>query len=101
MAARSWPAVGGRGILTYIHLPNRGDTRRPERVGQKHPNDIEDRPLMKIAPWYLAALAPFAAIGYSGAHLGHAVVVLLTVGIFLGTLTMQSTRVLPGPKTDP
>ena len=40
---------------------------------------------MKIAPWYLAALAPFAAIGYSGAHLGHAIVVLLTVGIFLGT----------------
>ncbi|MEZ4446536.1 MAG: hypothetical protein R3B72_46080 [Polyangiaceae bacterium] len=62
---------------------------------------------MKIAPWYLAALAPFAAIGYSGAHLGHAFVVLLTVGIFLGTLTMgkaapgSSASILPGPKTDP
>ena len=54
---------------------------------------------MKIAPWYLAALAPFAAIGYSGAHLGHAFVVLLTVGIFLGTLSLG--RVLPSPKTDP
>lgn len=43
---------------------------------------------MRIAPWYLAALAPFAAIGYSGAHMGHALVVLLTVGIFLGTLSM-------------
>ncbi len=56
---------------------------------------------MKIAPWFLAALAPFAAVGYSGAHLGHAVVVLLTIGIFLGTLTMGNSRVLPGPNTDP
>lgn len=56
---------------------------------------------MKIAPWYLAALAPFAAIGYSGAHLGHAFVVLLTIAIFLGTLTIGNDRVLPGPKTDP
>ncbi len=38
---------------------------------------------MKIAPWYLAALAPFAAVGYSGAHLGHALVVLLTIGIIV------------------
>ena len=62
---------------------------------------------MKIAPWYLATLAPFAAIGYSGAHLGHVFVVLLTIGIFLGTLTMSNgatTRgagMLQGPKTDP
>lgn len=60
---------------------------------------------MKIAPWYLAALAPFAAIGYSGAHLGHVFVVLLTIGIFLGTLTMgkgvKDAGILPGPKTDP
>ncbi len=56
---------------------------------------------MKIAPWFLAALAPFAAVGYSGAHLGHAVVVLLTIGIFLGTLTMGTSRSLPGPNTDP
>jgi len=56
---------------------------------------------MKIAPWFLAALAPFAAVGYSGAHLGHAVVVLLTIGIFLGTLTMGGSRVFPGPNTDP
>lgn len=56
---------------------------------------------MKIAPWYLAALAPFAAIGYSGAHLGHAFVVILTIGIFLGTLGMGSAKILPDPKTDP
>jgi hypothetical protein len=52
---------------------------------------------MRIAPWFVAALAPFAAVGYSGAHLGHALVVLLTVGIFLGTLTISSTRALPPP----
>jgi hypothetical protein len=68
-----------------------------------YPNSTEDSAFMKIAPWYLAALAPFAAIGYSGAHLGHAFVVLLTIGIFLGTLTMGSSRVLPPapPQTDP
>jgi len=43
---------------------------------------------MKITPWYLAALAPFAAIGYSGAYLGHALVLVLTVGIFVGTLSL-------------
>jgi hypothetical protein len=43
---------------------------------------------MKITPWYLAALAPFAAIGCSGAYLGHAAVVMLTIGIFLGTLSL-------------
>ena len=60
---------------------------------------------MKIAPWYLAALAPFAAIGYSGAHLAHVFVVVLTIGIFLGTLTMskgvKDGGMLQGPKTDP
>ena len=43
---------------------------------------------MKITPWYLAAWAPFAAIGWSGAYLGHAMVVVLTIGIFCGTLAL-------------
>src|SRR4051812_45299442 len=43
---------------------------------------------LNITPWYLAALAPFAAIGYSGAYLGHAAVVVLTMGIFFGTLSL-------------
>ena len=51
---------------------------------------------MKFAPWFLAALAPFAAVGYSGAHLGHALVVLLTMGIFLGTLSLGG-----GPAAQP
>jgi hypothetical protein len=54
---------------------------------------------MKITPWYLAALAPFAAIGCSGAYLGHAAVVMLTVGIFLGTLSLGRTT--SGPKAQP
>jgi hypothetical protein len=45
---------------------------------------------MKFTPWLLAALAPFGAIAYSG-YLGHAVVVMLTVGIFLGTLSLGNT----------
>lgn len=53
---------------------------------------------MKITPWYLAALAPFAAIGYSGAYLGHAAVVVLTIGIFFGTLSLGRT---PAPPTQP
>lgn len=54
---------------------------------------------MKITPWYLAALAPFAAIGWSGAYLGHAAVVMLTVGIFWGTLSMG--RATSTPPTQP
>lgn len=54
---------------------------------------------MKITPWYLAALAPFAAIGYSGAYLGHAAVVVLTLGIFLGTLSLG--RSPSPPPTEP
>jgi hypothetical protein len=50
---------------------------------------------MKITPWYLAALAPFAAMGCSGVYLGHAAVVALTLGIFLGTLSLGRT---PAPQ---
>lgn len=49
---------------------------------------------MKFAPWFIAALAPFGAIAYSG-YLGHAVVVVLTVGIFMGTLSLGKT---PAPQ---
>ncbi len=55
---------------------------------------------MKITPWYLAALAPFAAIGCSGAYLGHAAVVVLTLGIFLGTLSLgRAAPSSPSPPT--
>ena len=43
---------------------------------------------MKLTPWYLAALAPIAAAGCQGAFLGHFAVLAVTVGIFVGTLTL-------------
>lgn len=43
---------------------------------------------MKHTHWYLAALAPIAVAGYSGALLGHMAVLALTIGIFVGTLSL-------------
>lgn len=60
---------------------------------------------MKFTPWFLAGLAPFGAVAYNG-YLGHAVVVVLTVGIFLGTLSLGRTvaaapaKTLPPSQTD-
>ena len=47
---------------------------------------------MKLAPWYLAALAPIAVAGYSGALMGHVAVLAVAVGIFVGTLSLGRTR---------
>ena len=43
---------------------------------------------MKLTPWYLAALAPLAVAGCSGAFLGHFAVLAVTIGIFVGTLSL-------------
>ncbi len=43
---------------------------------------------MKLTPWYLAALAPVAIAGCSGALLGHFAVLAVTLGIFFGTLSL-------------
>ena len=43
---------------------------------------------MKLTPWYLAALAPFAVVGFSGSFYGHLAVLMLTFGIFFGTLSL-------------
>ncbi|MCU0690811.1 MAG: hypothetical protein MUF54_05355 [Polyangiaceae bacterium] len=43
---------------------------------------------MKLAPWFLAVLAPFAVIGFSGSYYGHVAVLMLTFGIFFGTLSL-------------
>jgi hypothetical protein len=86
--------------MTHMDLPkeasgvdastnDRQNAQRTRRQGESTPTNGPHGAKMRIAPWYLAALAPFAAIGYSGAHLGHAFVVLLTMGIFLGTLSMR------------
>lgn len=43
---------------------------------------------MKLTPWYLAALAPIAIAGCSGALMGHVAVLAVTVAIFIGTLSL-------------
>jgi len=43
---------------------------------------------MKLTPWYLAALAPIAVAGCSGAFLGQMAVLSVTIGIFVGTLSL-------------
>jgi hypothetical protein len=48
---------------------------------------------MKLTPWYLAALAPIAIAGCSGALMGHVAVLAVTIGIFVGTLCLGRTHV--------
>jgi hypothetical protein len=43
---------------------------------------------MKLTPWYLAALAPIAVAGCSGALMGQLAVLAVAVGIFVGTLSL-------------
>lgn len=47
---------------------------------------------MKLTPWYLAALAPIAIAGCSGALMGHVAVLAVTIGIFVGTLSLGRTH---------
>jgi hypothetical protein len=54
---------------------------------------------MKLTPWYLAALAPLAVAGCSGALLGHMAVLAVSIGIFVGTLSLG--RHVPAPKSPP
>jgi hypothetical protein len=43
---------------------------------------------MRLTPWFLAAIAPVAVAGCSGAFFGHFAVLALTFGIFFGTLSL-------------
>ncbi len=43
---------------------------------------------MKLTPWLLAALAPIAVAGWSGALMGHVAVLAVAIGIFVGTLSL-------------
>lgn len=51
---------------------------------------------MKLTPWYLAALAPIAIAGCSGALMGHVAVLAVTIAIFVGTLSLGRNTV-PAP----
>ena len=46
---------------------------------------------MKWSPLLLAALTPFAFLS-SGAFLGHVAVLMVTLGIFFGTLSLGRTH---------
>jgi hypothetical protein len=50
---------------------------------------------MKLTPWYLAAIAPIAVAGCSGAFLGHCAVLAVTVCIFVGTLSLGRRAAAP------
>ena len=54
---------------------------------------------MKLTPWYLAALAPIAIAGCSGALMGHVAVLAVTIAIFVGTLSLG--RNTPAAKAAP
>ena len=55
---------------------------------------------MKLTPWYLAALAPIAIAGCSGALMGHVAVLAVTIGIFVGTLSLGRHHARPASATD-
>jgi hypothetical protein len=52
---------------------------------------------MKLAPWYFAAMIPIAVAGCSGALLGQLAVLALTIGIFVGTLSLGRSVPRPAP----
>ncbi len=53
---------------------------------------------MKLTPWCLAAVAPIAVAGCSGAFLGHFAVLALTIGIFIGTLSLGRHTTSSSPR---
>jgi hypothetical protein len=50
---------------------------------------------MKLTPWYLAAIAPIAVAGCSGTFLGHFAILAVTLGIFVGTLSLGRSSAAP------
>ncbi len=54
---------------------------------------------MSLTPWYLAAIAPLAVAGCSGAYFGQLAVLALTLGIFFGTLSLGRVAAVRDTKT--
>ncbi len=52
---------------------------------------------MKLTPWLLAAIAPIAAAGCSGTFFGHVAVLAVTLGIFIGTLSLGRVAASASP----
>ena len=58
---------------------------------------------MKLTAFFLAALAPLAVAGCSGAFLGHFAVLAVTLGIFFGTLSLgkhAQPKLAEGPSVE-
>ncbi|MBI2393925.1 MAG: hypothetical protein HYV09_30420 [Deltaproteobacteria bacterium] len=53
---------------------------------------------MKFTPWYLAALFPFVVLGMSGAMSGQLAILLVVLGIFFGTLSLNRFASKPAPE---
>ena len=68
-------------------------------MGEPAHNDTETR-IMKWSPLYLAALTPFAFFS-SGVLIGHTVVLMVTLAIFFGTLSLgRAPQGAPAPRPD-
>ncbi len=53
-----------------------------------------------ITPWFLAAALPMLAVGCTGiTFLGHFAVLAVTLGIFVGTLSLNKSRATSESKT--
>jgi hypothetical protein len=58
---------------------------------------------MKITPWYLVALSPFAVLGFTGAFTAQFALLVVVLGIFFGTLSLNrftSTTTAADEQTD-
>jgi hypothetical protein len=56
---------------------------------------------MKLTPWCLMAAFPIAVAGCSGAFLGQCAVLVVTICIFVGTLTLGRAQTPSHSATEP
>lgn len=90
---RAASAAGFFATYFDLHVPTLSYWVRSFRIGR-----FGARVSMKLAPWFLAALSPFAVLGFSGVATGQAAVLALALGIFYGTLSLDR---LHRPETKP
>lgn len=56
---------------------------------------------MKFTPWYLAALFPFVVLSVTGAMTGQIAILLVVLGIFFGTLSLDKFAAPKAPEPEP
>ena len=57
--------------------------------------------MMKLNPWYFAALVPVALVAYNGAFGAQIAVLGLTLGIFFGTVSLRKPAPGDASTTNP